>query len=118
VRRTTPLFLSALLAAACVLPAAASVPSKQFTNRARGLVSQLDPRGTPDFSRGLNQSLDPHPFSNEFYLLQFASETVLAEAHQQRSSWFSPVLNPVTNAATALSKKVASLRHALARMMP
>ena len=81
-------------------------------------MSQLDPRGTPDFSRGLNQSLDPHPFSNEFYLLQFASETVLAEAHQQRSSWFSPVLNPVTNAATALSKKVASLRHALARMMP
>lgn len=60
--------------------------------------------------------LDPHPFATEFYLHQFALESGKAASHQR--SWFDPVLSPVTNAASSLSKRVASLRHALVKLMP
>jgi hypothetical protein len=118
VRRLVPVFLTGVLVAVFVPAATASVPTAQVTSKSRPFETQIDSRTRRDLSRGLNESLDPHPFTNEFYLLQFASETTAIETPQQRSSWFSPVLNPVTNAATLLSKKVASLRHALARMMP
>jgi len=61
--------------------------------------------------------VDLHPFSTEFYLHEFASDSDQLSAKQQRS-WFSPVLSPVSNAASSLSKRVASLRRALTRIMP
>jgi len=60
--------------------------------------------------------LDPHPFATEFYLHQFALESSKSSSHQH--SWFDPVVSPVTNAASSLSKRVASLRRALVRLMP
>lgn len=67
---------------------------------------------------GSHEALDAHPFATEFYLQQFASDPDSSVMRQQRSSWFSPMFTPVTNAASELSKKVASLRRALVRMMP
>jgi hypothetical protein len=60
--------------------------------------------------------LDPHPFATEFYLHQFALESGKSSPHQR--SWFDPVVSPVTNAASSLSKRVASLRRALVKLMP
>jgi hypothetical protein len=66
--------------------------------------------------QGVNR-LDTHPFFTEFYLQQFAAEPMPSGIREQRS-WFSPVVNPVTSAASNLSKRVANLRRALVRMMP
>jgi hypothetical protein len=60
--------------------------------------------------------LDPHPFATEFYLHQFALESAKSNSHQH--SWFDPVVSPMANAASSLSKRVASLRRALVRLMP
>jgi hypothetical protein len=61
---------------------------------------------------------DRHPFATEFYLQSLEDPSGLSEAaraHRQHSfiRW-----NPVTSAASSLSKLVGSWRHALARMVP
>lgn len=108
-RQKAPLLLI-LIVAGSVLPAMGSVaPSSRSTP-------------IPELSLPLSHQRqaaprDAHPFFTEFYLQQFATEPVVNGDHE-RSSWFSPVLNPVSNAASSLSKRVASLRRALVRMMP
>jgi hypothetical protein len=83
--------------------------------------------GIPELNQTVLQSVDAqkdfpsagtHPFFNEFYLQQFAAEPTPAIMRGQRSSWFSPVLTPVTSAASNLSHHVASWRRALVRLMP
>lgn len=108
-RQKAPVLL-VLLMAGSVLPAMGSVASSS--------------RSAPIPELSLSQSrqqqatpLDAHPFFTEFYLQQFAAEPAISGDHE-RSSWFSPVLNPVSNAASSLSKRVASLRRALVRIMP
>ena len=114
-RQILPVFLTGFVAVGLAISASASVPDRQYTTDVRELTSQFDspPSAFEDFRYQLaSPSLDPHPFSNEFYLHEFATETP-AEFHQQHS-----MLAPLANAASGLSKKVASLRRALARMMP
>ncbi|MBV9072919.1 MAG: hypothetical protein JOZ10_04745 [Acidobacteria bacterium] len=60
--------------------------------------------------------LNPQPFYTEFYRQQFAAER--AAGRDVHSSWLSPVITPLTTAASNMSKRVASLRHAIVRMMP
>lgn len=94
--------------------AGASVPSTHFTANVRELPSQFEsaPLSLEEFRRELLiPTLDPRPFSNEFYLREFATET---PAERRRHSMFAPL----SNAASGLSKKVASWRRALVRMMP
>jgi len=93
----------------------ASVPDRHYTTDVRELASQFDsqPSAFEDFPyQSGSPALDLHPFSNEFYLHEFAIETP-AEFRRQHS-----MLAPLANAASGLSKKVASMRRALARMMP
>ncbi len=112
-RRTTPVLLvvvTVLLAATALadIPTPASRPQPVLSeNQSRFHSGALDEFSAP---------LDPHPFATEFYLHQFALEGDKAASHQR--SWFDPVLNPVTNAASSLSKRVASLRRALVKLMP
>jgi hypothetical protein len=101
-----------LIFAGSVLPATASVSS---TRQARSIPSLA--LNSQSGTRAGRQSFDPHPFFTEFYLQQFAVEPMPPDAHGQHS-WFSPVLDPMTSAASSLSKRVANLRHALVRMMP
>jgi len=114
VRRITPVILSGLITASLILSASASVPEKRYTSATRELRSIFDsqPFSAEELKRQLTPMLDPHPFSNEFYLREFATET--PESHRQHSK-LAPMF---TGAASSLSKKVASLRRALARMMP
>jgi hypothetical protein len=111
VRHNAPVLLI-LMFAGSLIPAMASVtPARQ----ARGISAlAVDSQSGAQAGR---QTLDPHPFFTEFYLQQFAVEPMPPDSHGQRS-WFSPVLSPVTSAASSLSKRVANLRHALVRMMP
>ena len=113
VRRRTPVLLvvvSVLVTAAAVadIPTRASHPQPDISDSQSHLHSgALDEFSAP---------LDPHPFATEFYLHQFAVESGKSSSHQR--SWFDPVVSPVTNAASSLSKRVASLRRALVRLMP
>ena len=113
VRRRTPVLLvvvAILLAATALadIPTRASHPPQVLSdNQSRFHSGALDEFSAP---------LDPHPFATEFYLHQFALESGKAASHQR--SWFDPVLNPVTNAASSLSNRVASLRRALGKLMP
>jgi len=96
------------------ISASASVPAGHYTSSVRELPSELDssPLSLEEFRHELTiPTLDPHPFSDEFYLREFATET---PAQPRRHSMFAPL----SNAASGLSKKVASWRRALARMMP
>ena len=109
------MFLIAIVALSLAVPASASLPGRQYTPSLGQTQAQLNTQSSSldEMRRGfLNPTLNPHPFSDEFYLREFATETP-AESHRQHS-----VLAPLTNAASGLSKKVASLRRALARMMP
>jgi len=101
--------LLVLLCVGFLLPASASIPDRRpaMGNVPISLDVQTSNPGNS------NHLLDPHPFSTEFYLNQFAADSA-DSTRQQRSSWYSPV----TNAASELSKKVASLRRALVRMVP
>ena len=90
--------------------ASASVPNTKYSAGSRELVESLDVAGLT----GHQLQMDPHPFSTEFYLHQFAAEPGFSDARRQRSFWRAPV----TTAASGLSKRVASLRRALVRMMP
>ena len=111
-RRIAPAFLTGIVAASLTIPASASVPSRPYTTTARTITSQFDSQAfsLDEFRHQLmSPTLDPHPFSNEFYLHEFAMETP-TESHREHSR--------LSNAASGLSKKVASWRRALARMMP
>lgn len=104
------LLVIALVAAAALadIPTRASRPQPVLSdNQSRFRSGALDEFSAP---------LDPHPFATEFYLHQFALESGKAASRQR--SWFDPVLSPVTNAASSLSKHVASLRRALVKLMP
>ena len=113
VRRRTPVLLVALAillstAALADIPMRASHPQAVLSeNQSHLHLGALD-----DFSA----PLDPHPFATEFYLHQFAVESGKSSSHQR--SWFDPVVSPVTNAASSLSKRVASLRRVLVKLMP
>jgi hypothetical protein len=111
VRHNAPVLLI-LIFAGSVMPATASVSS---TRQAHGIPTLA--ANSQSGTEAGRQSLDPHPFFTEFYLQQFAVEPMPPDARSQHS-WFSPVLSPVTSAASSLSKRVANLRHALVRMMP
>jgi hypothetical protein len=114
VRRTTPVFLTGLMTVTLAISSSASVPSAHFTSSVRELPSQFEsaPLSLEEFRRELAiPTLDPHPFSEEFYLRQFATET---PAEPRRRS----MLAPLSNAASGLSRKVASWRRALVRIMP
>src|SRR5207302_8348822 len=117
VRRTTLRLLVAMSMAVLIAPATASIPAQQLST---GSISTLT-SGSLSAQRAthgrLVGPLDPRPYSTEFYLHQFACEIDRTGVRQQRS-WLSPVLSPVTTAASNLSRRVASLRHALVRMMP
>ena len=113
VRQRTPALLIVLCAAMLVSAAAGSLTPQSHPDRIPSLVASSDPGAMHG-----NQALDPHPFATEFYLQQFASENGSPMLRQQHSSWYSPVVSPVTNAASELSRKMASLRHALVRMIP
>ena len=94
--------------------AGASVPSAHFSAGVRELPSQFEsaPLSLEEFRRELLiPTLDPRPFSDEFYLREFATET---PADSRRHSMFAPL----SNAASGFSKKIASWRRALVRMMP
>ena len=107
-----PVFLFGVMT--FVVPATASVPTRQYSAPASELKSQLDSQTVSfeDFRRQLSMPmLDPRPFSNEFYLREFAAEP--AEFRHPHSKFSS-----LSNAASGLSKRVASLRRALDRMMP
>jgi hypothetical protein len=109
-------FLVGIIAAGLAIPASASVPEKHYTRAVPELTLQIDPQASSfeNFRRELmSPTLDPHPFSNEFYLREFARETAAESRH-----WHLRVNPMLTSAASGLSKKVASLRRALARMMP
>ena len=110
------MFLIGIMTVGLAISASASVPDRHYTNNVRELTSQLDSQSFSfdDLRRQLmSPTLDPRPFSNEFYLHEFAGETAAESRHRHLR------LNPmITGAASGLSKKVASLRRALARMMP
>lgn len=112
-RRRTPVLLVAVAifissAAFADIPTRASHPQPiLFETQSRLHSGALDEFSAP---------LDPHPFATEFYLHEFALESGKSSSHQR--SWFDPVVSPVTNAASSLSKRVASLRRALAKLMP
>jgi hypothetical protein len=97
------------------LTSSASIPEKHYPSAPLELAPPLSaqPFCLEDLKRQLTPTLDPHPFSDEFYLHEFAAETATESPHRHLR------LNPMlTSAASGLSKKVASLRRALARMMP
>jgi hypothetical protein len=109
------MFLTGIVAAGLAIPARASVPGQHYTPSVRELPVQLNMESSSleEIRRHmLSPTLDPHPFSEEFYLREFAGETPV-ESRRQHSK-----LAPLTNAASGLSKMVASWRRALARMMP
>ena len=113
VRRRTPVLL-VLVAFLVTATALADIPTRAshpqpvlFENQSHLHLGALDDFSVP---------LDPHPFATEFYLHQFALESGKSSSHLR--SWFDPVVSPVTNAASSLSKRVASLRRALVRLMP
>ncbi len=113
VRRRTPV----LLVAVAILVSATALAD--IPTRAPHPQSVLSERQSHLHSGAINEfsaPLDPHPFATEFYLQQFALESGKSSSHQR--SWFDPVVSPVTNAASSLSKRVASLRRALVRLMP
>lgn len=101
-----------VVAAGLAIPASASLPNRPYTTSARTITSQFDSQALSleEFRHQLiSPTLDPHPFSNEFYLHEFATETPTGFRREH---------SRLSNAASGLSKKVASLRRALARMMP
>ena len=106
------MFLTGLLIFSVALSAGASVPNRHYTITVRELPSQYDPQplSLEQLRRDVIPTLDPRPFSEEFYLREFAAET----PREPRHSKFAPL----SNAASGLSKKMASLRRALARMLP
>lgn len=115
VRRITPALLTIAFVLALVPAVSASIPAPHpIASRNSG--SDLDVLSIHRTGQGAVSPFDPHPFSTEFYLRQFASESSEVYGRQQRSSWFS--VRPVTNAASSLSRRVANLRRALVRMMP
>jgi len=114
VRHRAPVLLI-MLFAGNVFPIMASVSSSQ-TSRSIPALSEERSYSRLNSDQGVNR-LDAHPFFTEFYLQQFAAEPMPSGIREQRS-WFSPVVNPVTSAASNLSKRVANLRRALVRMMP
>lgn len=113
VRRRTPVLLVAV-AVLISTTALADIPKQTAHSQPVLSANQsyLHLGALDDFSA----PLDPHPFATEFYLHQFALENGKSSSHQR--SWFDPVVSPVTNAASSLSKRVASLRRALVRLMP
>ncbi|HWY71203.1 MAG TPA: hypothetical protein VNX88_21235 [Terriglobales bacterium] len=114
-RQILSVFLTGFVAVGLAISGNASVPDRHYTTDVRELASQFDsqPSAFEDFPyQSGSPALDLHPFSNEFYLHEFAIETP-AEFRRQHS-----MLAPLANAASGLSKKVASMRRALARMMP
>ena len=113
VRRRTPVLL-VVVATLAAATAFANIPTRTshpqpgiFDNQSHLHSGALDEFSAP---------LDPHPFATEFYLHQFALESDKSSSHQR--SWLEPVISPVTNAASSLSKLVASLRRALVKLMP
>jgi hypothetical protein len=115
VRRTTRALLTFPLLSALVPTLSASIPpQRSVATRNSGL--DPDVHIIHRIGKEFVYPFDSHPFSTEFYLRQFASESAEANGRQQRSSWFS--VRPVTNAASSLSRRVANLRRALVRMMP
>src|SRR5256885_1293197 len=106
---------STVLAFAEAMECSASLPDRRYTPSPRQTPAQSNAQSSSleEIRRQLmNPTLNPHPFSDEFYLREFATETPI-ESHRQHSK-----LAPLTNAASGLSKMVASWRRALARMMP
>jgi hypothetical protein len=106
-----------LLVAVAILvstAAFADIPTRASHPQPMVFESQSHPHagGLHEFSA----PLDPHPFATEFYLHQFALESGKSSSHQR--SWFDPVVSPVTNAASSFSKRVASVRRALGKLMP
>ena len=113
-RRYLPALLTVAFGILFVPALTASIPAQRTGSISKGGLDLSDfevgsTSGRPPYLS------DPHPFSTEFYLREFASESAQA-GRQQRSSWFS--VRPVTNAASSLSHRVANLRRALVRMMP
>ena len=87
--------------------AAADVPRHQISPECpRALASDRWLRSRAD---QFLEPLDPQPFSNEFYLHQFA-----ADNDKQDSRWRFH-LNPMLR---NLSKRIAGWPHALVRIMP
>src|SRR5437762_14199592 len=97
-----PVFLFGVMT--FVVPATASVPTRQYSAPASELKSQLDSQTVSfeHFRRLLSMPmLDPRPFSNEFYLREFAAEAAeLRHVPSKHSS--------LSYAALGLSKCVAS----------
>jgi hypothetical protein len=113
-RRFAPaLLLVGLLAGSCF----ASVPSA----RVRATVSEIQPDSrTADFELE-NGSFVAHPYVNEFFLHDASGLDELSSDDPRsedaaRHSLLS--LHTVTNAASEITKKVASWGHALARLVP
>src|SRR5437588_12182848 len=102
VRPITPVILSGLVTASLIVSASASVPEKRYTSAPPELRSMFDsqPFSVEELNRQLTPTLDPQPFSNEFYLREFASET--PESHRQHSK-LAPIF---TSAASSSSKNI------------
>ena len=113
VRRRTPVLL-VVLAILVTATALADIPAR--TSHPQAGISDSQSRLHSGALDEFSAPLDPHPFVTEFYLHQFARESGKSSSHQR--SWFDPVVNPVTNAASTLSKRIASLRRALVKLMP
>ena len=105
-----------LLVAAMLFTANALADIPAQTSHPQPSVSENQSRLHSGALDEFSAPLDPHPFATEFYLHQFALESGKSSSHQH--SWFDPVVSPVTNAASSLSKRVASLRRALVKLMP
>ena len=113
VRRRTPVLL-VVVAVLVTATALADIPTR--TSHPHPGISDSQSHLHSGALDEFPAPLDPHPFATEFYLHQFAVESDKSSSHQR--SWFDPVVNPVTNAASTLSKRVASLRRALVKLMP
>ena len=111
-RRIMPVLLVAGLAVLLTSFASASIPPKKFSVNAR-VFSSSSQIGTLSIHQPGDwiSPLDFYPYYGEFYLHQFAMESPTLV--RQRSYRFR-----LSNVAWGLSRRAASLRHALARMMP
>lgn len=112
VRRIAPVLLAGCLAGLLSSLAAASIPpqksagAREFSSNSQ--IGTLSIHQPGDWI----SPLDFYPYYGEFYLHQFAMESP-ATLVRQRSYRFH-----LSNVAWGLSRRAASLRHALARMMP
>ena len=107
------MLLAGFLAGMLSSVARASIPSEKTLAKAQGFSSsaQIGILSIHQPGDGISP-LDFYPYYGEFYLHQFAMESP-ATLVRQRSYRFR-----LSNVAWGLSRRAASLRHALARMMP